>query len=91
MLLHLPSDWFPTRARLIVGLAMFLPKLCKSCVYTAEFAARVVRDFDGLGWDLSQPAVSILELYVDFVLSSGTSALCLSHKGARGSRGPVRS
>lgn len=63
----------------------------QSCVYTAVFAERVVHYFDGLEWDFSQPAVSMLELYVDFVLSSGTVAPCLIHKGERGPQGPVRS
>lgn len=60
-----------------------------SCPFSKIFAERVIRYFDGLPWDWSAPSVSLLELYIDFTLATGTLAPVLRNPGEIGSRGKV--
>eukprot|EP00438_Fugacium_kawagutii_P017856 Skav229919 [mRNA] locus=scaffold3709:10405:15534:- [translate_table: standard] len=59
-----------------------------TCPYGSEFAFRVRDYLDGLEWDLHKPAVSLLELYFDFTLRTGTVApVFCAFTSLRGSRG----
>lgn len=59
------------------------------CPFGGLFAERVVKYFAGLSWDFSAPSVSLLELYIDFCLSTGTLAPVLLDSGTRGPRGKM--
>eukprot|EP00438_Fugacium_kawagutii_P029601 Skav235415 [mRNA] locus=scaffold924:108827:114000:- [translate_table: standard] len=44
----------------------------RSCLYGSTFIQRVIAYFNGLQWDFSKPAVSLLELYADFSIFTGS-------------------
>eukprot|EP00438_Fugacium_kawagutii_P025640 Skav209571 [mRNA] locus=scaffold281:133458:135524:+ [translate_table: standard] len=50
------------------------PDATGNCLYGETFMRRVIDYFTGLEWDFSQPPVSLLELYADFTLYTGTLA-----------------
>eukprot|EP00438_Fugacium_kawagutii_P017560 Skav228548 [mRNA] locus=scaffold1887:556581:561575:- [translate_table: standard] len=59
-----------------------------TCPYGSVFARRVCQYFDGLQWDFQQPAVSLLELYIDFSITTGSVApVFCPFTTSRGSRG----
>ena len=66
------------------------PDAISKCRFHPKFAERVVRYFHELEWDYTQPSVSCLELYVDFVHWTGTMAPCLVYAGKKGPRGKMR-
>eukprot|EP00438_Fugacium_kawagutii_P027070 Skav214861 [mRNA] locus=scaffold16:523215:524075:- [translate_table: standard] len=67
--------------QLLVDVEQLQPLQCNvsdaavsSCLYGATFISRVIQYFDQLEWDFTQKAVSLLELYIDFTLCTGTLA-----------------
>eukprot|EP00438_Fugacium_kawagutii_P024751 Skav213501 [mRNA] locus=scaffold3849:186306:191832:+ [translate_table: standard] len=59
-----------------------------TCPYGDVFARRVVGYLNGLQWDMQKPSVSLLELYFDFSLFTGTvSPIFHAFTASRGSRG----
>eukprot|EP00438_Fugacium_kawagutii_P022809 Skav208201 [mRNA] locus=scaffold2026:153188:158570:+ [translate_table: standard] len=59
-----------------------------ACPYGDVFARRVVGYLNGLQWDMQKPSVSLLELYFDFSLFTGTvSPIFHAFTASRGSRG----
>lgn len=62
-----------------------------SCPYGRVFACRVRDYLNGLEWDVQQAPVSLLELYFDFAISTGTvSPVFCAYSSHRGSRGVYR-
>lgn len=58
---------------------------CKpSCLYGETFIRRVIEYFSNLDWDFSQQPVSLLELYADFSMATGSLAPVLLSRASLG-------
>eukprot|EP00438_Fugacium_kawagutii_P031484 Skav235038 [mRNA] locus=scaffold287:164274:169313:+ [translate_table: standard] len=69
---HLPLRIDDTQ---LTPLQCEIPKGALSgCLYGDVFIQRVMQYFSGLEWDFSQMPVSLLELYIDFTMCTGTLA-----------------